>query len=201
MSEVVSLVAELRESVGTGSARELRRNGMVPAVVYGAGREPLSIAVSEKEMTKYYRKPQFISQIFEFEIGEKKHKVLPRDIQLHRTSDLVSHIDFVFLGKTEQRMQVPVVYKNKENCIGVKRGGYFNTVKRTLELVCSVDNLPRKLEIDVMDMLTGSTIKAGDIKLPEGAKMTIDPNFVIASIIGKRGKQDEEAGAGAAAAK
>ena len=98
-------------------------------------------------------------------------------------------------------MQVPVVYKNKENCIGVKRGGYFNTVKRTLELVCSVDNLPRKLEIDVMDMLTGSTIKAGDIKLPEGAKMTIDPNFVIASIIGKRGKQDEEAGAGAAAAK
>ncbi len=192
MSEVVSLVAELRESVGTGSARELRRNGIVPAIIYGAGREPLSIAVSEKEMMKYYRKPQFISQIFEFEIGEKKHKVLPKDVQLHPISDFVRHIDFVFLEKDEQKMQVPVVYKNKENCIGVKRGGYFNTVKRTLEITCPVANLPRKLEIDVIDMLSGSKIKVGDINLPEGAKVLLDSNFVIASIIGKRGKTDLE---------
>lgn len=195
MSEVVSLVAELRESVGTGSARELRRNGMVPAIIYGAGREPLSIAVSEKEMTKYYRKPQFISQIFEFEIGEKKHKVLPKDIQLHPTSELVRHVDFVFLEKDKQKMQVPVVYNNKETCLGVKRGGYFNTVKRTLEIICPVANLPRKLEIDVSEMPSGSTVKAGDIALPEGAELVLDPKFVIASIIGKRGKQTEEEGA------
>jgi len=191
MSEVVSLVAELRDSLGKGSSRALRRNGMVPAIIYGAGRDPLSIAVSEKEMTKYYRRPQFISQVFEFEIGNKKHKVLPKEIQLHPTNEVVTHVDFVFVEKDVQRMQVPVVYKNKENCIGVKRGGYFNTVRRSLELICPVSSLPRKLEIDVTSAVAGSTIKAGDLELPEGAKLVTRPSFVIASIIGKKGKQAE----------
>ena len=124
MSEVVSLIAQIREEVGTGASRSLRKKGMVPATIYGTGNNTLSIAIEEKEITKYYRKPQYMSQVFQLEIGSKKHKVLPKDIQLNPITDVVSHADFIFLGNKMQKMKVPVVYLNNENSIGVKRGGY-----------------------------------------------------------------------------
>lgn len=191
MSEVLTLAAEMREELGTGASRALRKRGMVPATIYGAGKEPMSIAVEEKELTKYYRKPQYISQVIQFEIGQKKFKVLPKAVDLHPITEIVRHADFVFLENKMQKMEVPVVYTNKENCIGIKRGGYFNTVKRNLTLLCSVDNLPRKIEVDVTDMPISSSLKAKEIMLPEGAELIGDPEFVIASIIGKRGKTDD----------
>ncbi len=191
MSEVLTLAAELREDLGTGPARALRRRGMVPATLYGAGKDPLSIAIEEKEITKYYRRPQYMSQLFEFEIGQKKYKVLPKDITLNPITDIVNHADFVFLESKMQKMKVPVVYANKENSLGVKRGGYFNTVKRFLNILCPVDNLPRKIEIDTILMPIGTSIKAKEAVLPEGAKLLEDPNFVIASIIGKKGKGED----------
>ncbi len=195
MSEVLSLVAHLREDTGTGSARALRRNKMVPAIIYGAGKEPLSIAVEEKELTKYYRKPQYISQVIQFEIGGKKHKVLPKDVQLHPITEVVSHADFIFLDKKMQKMKVPLVYKNKEICFGVKKGGYFNIIKRFLNILCPVESMPRKIEFDVTDMAIATSMRAKEAKLPEGAKLLDDPNFVIASIIGKKGKTEDEPGA------
>ena len=97
----------------------------------------------------------------------------------------------MFLEKEVQKMKVPVVYTNKETSIGIKRGGYFNTVKRSLSIVCPIKHLPRKLEIDVSAMHIGSTIKASSVSLPEGAKLLENPNLVIASIIGKRSKSDD----------
>ena len=190
MTEILTLAAEMREESGTGAARALRRRGMVPATIYGAGKTPVSIAIEEKEITKYYKKPQYISQLIQFEIGQKKYKVLPKAIDLHPINEVVRHADFVFLESKMQRMQVPVVYVNKENCIGIKRGGYFNTVKRLLTILCPIDNLPRKIEVDVTEMQIASSIKAKEATLPEGAKLLEDPEFVIASVIGKRGKAD-----------
>ena len=151
MTEILTLTAEMREEKGTGAARALRKKGMVPATIYGAGKAPMSIAVEEKELTKYYRRPQYISQIIQFEIGQKKYTVLPKAIDLNPLTEIVSHADFVFLEAKMQKMQVPVVYTNKDVCIGIKRGGYFNTVKRLLTILCPVNNLPRKIEIDVSD--------------------------------------------------
>ncbi len=191
MSEALTLAAELREELGTGASRALRKRGMVPATIYGAGKEPLSISVEEKEITKYYRKPQYISQLFELEIGQKKFKVLPKAIQLHPITDIVSHVDFVFLESKMQKMHVPVIYLNKDVCLGVKRGGYFNTVKRFVTILCPVGKLPRKIEVDVVAMPIGSSLKAKDLSIPEGSKLLENPNFVIASIVGKKGKADE----------
>lgn len=191
MSEVVMLAAELREELGTGASRALRRKGMIPATVYGSGKESLSIAIEEKEITKYYRRPQYMSQLFELEIGQKKYKVLPKDISLNPITDIVNHADFVFLENKMQKMKVPVVYANKESSLGVKRGGYFNIVKRFLNILCPVENLPRKIEIDTISMPIGTSIKAKEALLPEGAKLLEDPNFVIASIIGKKGKNED----------
>lgn len=191
MSEVLTLAAEMREELGTGAARALRRRGMVPATIYGANKEPISIAIEEKEITKYYRKPQYISQLIQFEIGQKKYKVLPKSVDLHPITEIVSHADFVFLESKMQKMQVPLVYTNKDVCIGVKRGGYFNTVRRLLRIVCPIESLPRKIEIDVSKMEIGTSIKAKDATLPDGAKLLEKPDFVIASIIGKKGKASE----------
>ena len=182
MSEILPLKAELRNELGKGAARALRKSGMTPATIYGKNKQPLSIAIEEKEITKCYRKPQYMSQVIEFEVGKDKHKVLPKSINLHPITEAVSHADFVFLADKMQKMQVPVVYKNKENCIGVKRGGYFNIVRRMLTILCPVEKLPRKIEID---------IKASDAILPEGAKLLEKPEFVIASIIGKKGKSSD----------
>lgn len=189
--EVLTLAAEMREELGTGASRALRKRGMVPATIYGADKEPMSIAVEEKELTKYYRKPQYISRVIQFEIGQKKFKVLPKTVDLHPITEIVRHADFIFLENKMQKMEVPVVYANKENCVGIKRGGYFNTVKRSLTLLCPVDNLPRKIEIDVTNMPIGTSMKAKEAPLPEGAKLIGDPEFVIASIIGKRGKSTD----------
>lgn len=190
MTEILTLTAEMREEVGTGAARALRRKGMVPATIYGAGKSPISIAIAEKEITKYYRRPQYISQLIQFEIGQKKYKVLPKAIELNPLTEIVRHADFVFLEEKMQKMQVPVIYINKDDCIGIKRGGYFNTVKRLLTILCPVDKLPRKIEVDVTDMAITDSVKAKEAVLPEGAKLLEDPEFVIASIIGKRGKTD-----------
>jgi large subunit ribosomal protein L25 len=100
---------------------------------------------------------------------------------------------FVFLGNKIQKMKVPVVYLNNENSVGVKKGGYFNTVRRFLTILCPVENLPRKIEIDTIDMPIGKSIKAKEAVLPEGAKLLDNPEFVIASIVGKKGKADVEA--------
>lgn len=192
MSEVLALTAQIREELGTGAARSLRKKGMVPATIYGLGKEALSIAIEEKELTKYYRKPQYMSQVFQFEIGGKKHKVLPKDIQLNPITDVVSHADFVFLENKIQKMKVPVVYLNNEISLGVKRGGYFNTIRRFLTILCPVENLPRKIEIDTINMPIGYSIKAKEAVLPKGAKLIDNPEFVIASIVGKKGKADTE---------
>lgn len=191
MTQILTITAEIRKEFGTGAARALRRKGMVPATIYGAGQKPISIAIEEKEITKYYRKPQYISQLIEFEVGKNKYKVLPKAIDLHPINEIVRHADFVFLDKQMQKMQVPIVWTNKENCIGIKRGGYFNTVKRALTILCPVDKLPRKIEIDIKEMQIASSIKAKDAILPEGAKLMENPEFVIASIIGRKGKSED----------
>jgi large subunit ribosomal protein L25 len=107
----------------------------------------------------------------------------------------------VFLENKMQKMQVPLVYLNKETCIGVKRGGYFNTVKRALSILCPVGSMPRKIEIDVANKIIGASIKASDVLLPSGAVLLEKPDFVIASIVGKKGKNDADDSAEAQGAK
>jgi large subunit ribosomal protein L25 len=194
MTDILILAAQTREEFGTGASRALRRKGMIPATIYGAGKAPLSIVLEEKEITKAYRKPQYISQPIQLEIGQKKYKVLPKAIDLDPINELVRHADFVFLENEMQKMEVPVVYTNKDICIGIKRGGYFNTVKRSVMILCPVDRLPRKIEVDVKNVAIGTSIKAKEIIVPEGATLLENSEFVIASIIGKKGKGegDEE---------
>ncbi|MDR0296781.1 MAG: 50S ribosomal protein L25/general stress protein Ctc [Rickettsia sp.] len=191
MSELLELAAEMRERFGTGAARDLRRRGMVPAVVYGAGKEVFSVSIEEKEITKHYRKPGFISTIVQIKVGSTIHKVLPKAVELHPITDIVRHVDFVHLEEKTQRMEVPIVYEGKERALGVKRGGFFNIIKRTITLLCDVNNIPRNINVDVTNMHIGQSLKAKGIKLPEGTQLASKSDFIIATIIGRKGSKAE----------
>lgn len=192
MSELLELAAEMREKFGTGVARELRRKGMVPAIVYGAGKEALAVSIEEKEITKHYRKPGFISTVIQIKVGSKTHKVLPKAVELHPITDIVRHVDFVHLEGKTQRMEVPVVYEGKERALGVKRGGFFNTIKRTITLLCDVNNIPKNINIDVTNIHIGQSLKAKSIKLPEGVQLASKNDFIMATIIGRKGSKSED---------
>ena len=187
MSEALELSAEIRQEFGTGAARELRRRGKVPAIVYGKDKEALAISVEEKEITKHYRKSGFISTVINIKVGSKTHKVLPKAVELHPITDIVRHVDFVYLDKKTQKMQVPIVYEGKERALGVKRGGFFNIIKRTLTLLCDVNNIPKHINIDVTNMQIAQSLNTKNIKLPEGCTLASKENIVIATIIGRRG--------------
>lgn len=193
MNEILELAANIRQDFGTGNARDLRRKGYVPAIVYGAGKEVLAISVEEKEITKHYRKPGFISTVVHLKIGDQSHKVLPKDVALHPITDIVRHVDFVHLEDKIQKMAVPVVYEGKERAVGVKRGGFFNIIKRTVMLICDVNNIPKNITIDVSNMHIGHSLKASSMKLPEGSKFVAKGDFILATIIGRKGtKADAE---------
>lgn len=193
MSKLLTLTTKTRQAVGTRASKALRKQGMVPATVYGRGRKAISVYIEEKELTKYYRKPQYISRVIQLKISEDSSlKVVPKSIDLHPITEIVHHADFIFLEDKIQRMEVPIVYINKENCVGVKRGGYFNIIRRSLVLLCRVDNIPRKIEVDVMDMQISTSLKVKDLKLPDGTKIADKSLVVIASIIGKKGKSDDD---------
>jgi large subunit ribosomal protein L25 len=198
MREIITLAAELRETLGTGPARALRLQGKVPAIVYGAGKKQLAIAILQNEITKLYRKPGFSTAIIQLEVEGKKHKVLPKAVELHPTTDLVRHVDFIFLSPKEQRIDVPMLFEGKERANGIKKGGFFNIIKRKVSLICPVDSIPERIKIDVTSMGIGSSIRAGRLTLPEGCKLNMPTDTVIASITGRGGKSDanaEEAGA------
>lgn len=194
---VASLSAKVREELGTGASRALRRKGIIPATVYGGGKDPMSVTVEEKEITKLYRRKHFSSSVLELDIDGKKHKVLPKAVSLHPITDIVNHADFVFLDEKTQKVDVPLVFEGKERCVGIKRGGFFNIIMRKLPLMCNIDSIPKEIVIDVVSMAVGDTIRASKIKLPEGTSLVSKKEFVVASITGRGSKADD---AGAAAA-
>lgn len=188
-----SLAAKVREELGTGSARALRRKGIVPATVYGKGKDPISVAIEEKDITKLYRRKAFSSTVLELDINGKKHKVLPKSVSLHPITDIVHHADFVFLDDKVQKVDVPIVFEGKDRCLGVKRGGFFNIIMRKLPLMCDVNSIPKEIVIDVVSMVVGDSIRSESIKLPENTQLASKKNFVIASITGRGSKATEEA--------
>lgn len=187
-----SLVAEVRKELGTGASRALRRKGMIPATLYGAGNKPISISVKENEVTKLYRRHGFTSTIIEMDIDGKSHKVLPKSVDLHPITDIVSHADFVFLEKKIQKVDVPIIFEGRERAIGVKRGGFFNIIMRKLPLFCNVDNIPLNIVLDIASMQVGDSIRANEIKLPEGCSLASKKDLVIASITGRGSKSEVE---------
>ena len=185
MSDALTLPAERRERAGKGASRELRRNGRVPAVIYGGKEEPTLIHVEEKELVKQLGTGHFMNSIVEIELGGKKVKTLPKDVSLHPVNDRPEHVDFFRMvkgGKIE--VQVPVVFTNEEASPGLKKGGVLNVVRHELELICENDKIPGEIEIDVTGKEVGDSIHISEVTLPAGSESAItDRDFTIATLV------------------
>jgi large subunit ribosomal protein L25 len=194
MSEALTLPAETRERAGKGASRELRREGRVPAVVYGGKEEPLSIHIEEKELSRQLGSGHFFNSIVEVQVGGKKLRTLPKDVAFHPVTDRPLHVDFLRLAKDASvTVGVPVIFINEEASPGLKRGGVLNVVRHELELVCESDKIPDDITIDVTGLDVGDSIHISQVKLPAGSASAItDRDFTIATIVAPSALKSEE---------
>ncbi len=201
MSDQLTLSAEPRERAGKGASRALRREGRVPAVIYGDNKDPETIHVEEKQLVKLLMTGSFTNSAVEVEIGGNKVITLPKDVAFHPVTDRPLHVDFFRISKgAKVEVSVPVQFANEDDSPGLKRGGVLNVVRYELELVCDATKIPDSIEIDVTGLEIGDSIHISAIKLPEGSESAItDRDFTIATVVAPSAlKSDEEEEAEAA---
>jgi ribosomal protein L25, Ctc-form len=197
--DTYELKAEARERVGKGSARELRRNGNIPAVIYGDKQPPISIAISRNEVTKRLHAGGFMTTIATIDVNGTKHRVLPKDYQLDPVRDFVMHVDFLRVSAdTRVTVAVPVHFINEEKSPGIKRGGVLNVVRHEVEFHCSANDIPEFITADLTGLEINDGIHISHIKLPKGVSPVIaDRDFTIATIAAPAGLKSEENAAAA----
>ena len=191
-ANIASLAAENREKSGTGAARQLRRDGKVPAIIYSKGSEPTNIALNANELRQQFKKGRFRSRLLDLNVAGKAVRALPQEVQTHPVTDQIEHVDFLRVEKgTKLRVKVPVVLQNTERCKGVKRGGVLNVVRHTVEFFCEPDSIPEQIDVDVRNTDIGASIHIDELDLPKGIEPTIKRNFTVITVTG-RGKAEEE---------
>ncbi|MCB1652145.1 MAG: 50S ribosomal protein L25/general stress protein Ctc [Alphaproteobacteria bacterium] len=201
MSKNYALAADARDRAGKGIARALRREGKIPAVIYGDNKEPVTISLSENAANVEYRRGHMFTTLCDLKVGNDKHLVLARDIQLHPVTDIVQHIDFLRVtSKTKIAVFVPVHFINEEQSPGLHNKGVLNVVRYEVELHCSATNIPEQIEVDLAGKEQGDSVNISDATLPEGTKPVIDNrDFTIATIMAPRKAEEVEPAEGAEA--
>jgi len=196
--EIPDLEALERTGTGKGAARQARRDGMVPGIVFGGDSDPLPINIPFNVLIKRLRKGRFKSTLFNMKVdGHDDVRVICRDVQRDIVRDLPTHVDFMRLRRTSKiNLFIPVEFLNEEDAPGIKKGGVLNAVRPEVELVVTAGDIPEKLTVDLTGLDIGDTVTISAITLPEGSKPTIDRDFVIANISapsGLRAADEEEA--------
>ena len=194
MSEQLTLPAEARERAGKGASRALRRDGRVPAVIYGDKKEPLSVHVEEKLLAKMLSTGHFMNSVVMIDAGRATHRTLPKDVQFHPVSSRPVHVDFLRIGEhSKVHVNVPVRFDNEEASPGIKRGGVLNVVRHDLELVCDAAEIPEEIHIDLTGLDIGDSIHISALKLPKGSESAItDRDFTIATVVAPSAMKSEE---------
>ena len=201
MTDVQNLTVALRDRAGKGAARQSRREGFVPAVIYGDKQDPTLIKLQPVELMKQLRKTGFFTTLFDLKVGDKTERVLPRDVQFDPVSDKPIHADFLRVSATSTiTVNVPVVFRNETASPGIKRGGVLNIVRHEIAFNCRVDSIPHAIEIDLTGADIGDSIHISSVKLPDGAKPVIDRDFTVATIGAPSAVKSEAAEAAEAAA-
>jgi large subunit ribosomal protein L25 len=200
MSETLTLSAEARERAGKGASRAIRREGRVPAVIYGNNEEPQGIHVEERALAKLLNTGHFMNSVVMIETPNGAVRTLPKDVQFHPVSDRPLHVDFLRIGEhSTVTVEVPVRFENEEASPGLKRGGVLNIVRHELELVVDAAEIPDEVVVDLAGFDVGDSIHISQVSLPAGAKSAIeDRDFTIATIVAPSGLRSAEGEAEAA---
>ena len=194
MSDTINLQAELRSNVGKGAARSVRRQQLIPGVIYGAGKSPQPLTVKFNELFKLLKAGKFKSTLIELKIEDRIEKVICRDVQKDIVKNLPTHVDFLRLSETSRiNLFIPVEFKNQSTSPGIKRGGVLTVVRPEVELIVNANAIPSELEVDLNDFELGDTINISNISLPKGVETTIQGrDFVIANIQSPSGLKSAE---------
>jgi large subunit ribosomal protein L25 len=201
MSDVLTLDAQPRDRAGKGAARAIRRDGRVPAVVYGGKEPPLAIHVEEKALVRLLSSGHFLNSVVEIAADGARYRTLPRDVQFHPVSDSPLHVDFLRIARDSLVVvDVPVRFENEAASPGLKRGGVLNIVRHEIELKCPADQIPDEIVVDVTGYDVGDSIHISAVTLPERVVPTIERDFTIATIAAPSALKSEEGAAGDAEA-
>jgi len=200
MSTDNTLKAQARDRVGKGASRELRRNNLVPAVIYGDNKDPLPIALDNKDLTTRLHSGGFMITVYNIEVDGQSHRVLAKDYQLDPVRDLIQHVDFFRITKGATLVvEIPVHFIDEEDSPGISRGGVLNIVRHTIEVECRASDIPEAIIGSLAGLDINDSLNISAITLPEGVKVTIDDrDFTVATIaapavLGEEPSEDDEA--------
>ena len=191
---IKQLEAMRRERAGKGAARAVRREGRVPAVIYGAGQPPVSISLEFNRANQLIYAGRFLTTLFDVAVGGETIRVIPRDYQLDPVRDTPLHVDFLRLvAGSKVRVEVPVHFTNQETSPGLKRGGALNIVRHSIEMMAPADAIPESLIADLAALDINGSLHISAITLPEGCVLTIaDRDFTVATIAAPSGMEDAD---------
>ena len=195
MSASLEVTAQLRQDAGKGASRRLRRQGLVPAIVYGGDREPDRISLLHNELVRHLEEEAFYSQVLDLKVGEKAEQVVIKDIQRHPARPFILHVDFQRISAKEKiRMTIPLHFVNETVSKGAKHGGMVSHNLTEIEISCLPKDLPQFIEIDILDMDVGDIVHLSQIPLPPGVALAHapDPDVPVVIIHGAQ-VQDMEA--------
>jgi len=184
MAQEYVLEATVRDRVGKGAARALRREKLIPAVIYGDKQQPLPIALPYKEVFRKLHDGGFLTHVWTIKVDGESIRVLPRDYQLEPVRDFLVHVDFLRVGRDSRvAVEVPVHFANEEASPGLKRGGVLNIVRHTVELECPADAIPESITFDLTGLEIGDSMHISAIELAKDVTPTItDRDFTVATI-------------------
>ncbi|HHI82057.1 MAG TPA: 50S ribosomal protein L25/general stress protein Ctc [Rhizobiales bacterium] len=184
MAEIVELEAKVRERAGKGAARAVRREGLVPGVIYGDKQDPVLVSFGYQELMKQVETGRLMSTLVEIRVGGDKIRAIARDIQFEPVRDFLQHVDFLRLGKGARiTVEVPCKFIGEDDSPGLSRGGVLNVVRYEIEVNCPANAIPEEIEVDLSGLDIGDGAHGSSLKLPEGVELTItDRDFTICTI-------------------
>ncbi|MGV6811959.1 MAG: 50S ribosomal protein L25/general stress protein Ctc [Brevirhabdus sp.] len=192
--EIPDLNATVRTGTGKGAARQARRNGDVPGIIYGGGEDPVAINIPYNVLFKKLKDGRFLSTLFNMKVeGQDDVRVICRSVQRDVVRDLPTHVDFMRLRrKSRVNLFIPVEFINEEEAPGIKRGGVLTIVRPEVELRVTAGDIPEKITVDLAGMEVGDIVHISNVDLPEGTRPTVDRDFVIANISAPSGLRSSD---------
>ena len=202
MAQVQELKVEAREGRGKGPSYQARQKGLIPGIVYGGKGEPVTVSVDGRTLERHIEKGDFLTTLLMLDVGGKKTRVIPRQLQLDPVSDRPVHVDFMRLEEgAKVRLEIPVHFKGQGESPGLKKGGVLNVVRHEMELICPADRIPNEVLVDVSALDINESIHISALTLPEGVKPTIrGRDFTVCSIVAPTSVIEEQRAAALAAA-
>ena len=200
MADII-LNVEVRERTGTGGARETRRAGLVPGVLYGGDKDPVAVAVKSNEFRKALDTGKLLGHLVTLKYGNETQPVIAKAIDMDPVTDEPVHFDLFRVDEHQLiKIAVPVHFKNHEASPGLKKGGTLNIDRHDVELSCPADAIPEELVCDLTGLEIGDTIRMSAFELPKGVVASLDRDFVVATLAGSSASASADAAADEAAA-